>query len=63
MSNVVGLIGAGATVLVVVAGAGIAWLAYSPKFKRKHEEDGMIPFLDSAIPPEEQAEMAKKSRT
>ena len=47
-----GTIGAAFTVLVVVAFAAIVWAAYSPRFKKKHEQDGMIPFLDSSIPPE-----------
>lgn len=63
MNSIVGLIGAAATVLVVVAGAGITWLAYAPRFKRQHEEEGMIPFLDSSLPAPESSGRTEKPRT
>jgi cytochrome c oxidase cbb3-type subunit 4 len=42
-----GWIGAATTVLAFLAFMGIAWLAYSPRYRKQHEADGMIPFLDS----------------
>ncbi len=49
------------TVLFLLAFIGIAWMAYSPRFKNRHEKDGMIPFLDSSMPPD--AGDADKPRT
>lgn len=40
-------------ILSIAAFAGIVWWAYSPRFKKTHEQDGMIPFLDSKTPPPE----------
>jgi len=31
--------------------AGIVWWAFAPRFKKQHEKDGMIPFLDSKSHP------------
>lgn len=39
--------------LTIAVFAAIVWWAYSPRFKRRHEKDGMIPFLDSRLPPSE----------
>lgn len=40
-------------ILSIVVFAIIVWWAYSPRFKKRHEQDGMIPFLDSkGHPPE-----------
>ncbi len=46
----IAVIGSAVTVLSVVSFAGIAWLAYAPRYKKRHEEDGLIPFLDSQSP-------------
>jgi cytochrome c oxidase cbb3-type subunit 4 len=40
-------------VLSMVVFAGIVWWAFSPRFKKTHEKDGMIPFLDSKNHPPE----------
>ena len=47
----IAVIGSAVTVVSMIAFGGIAWLAYAPRYKKKHEEDGMIPFLDSQTPP------------
>ena len=57
------LIGSIATVLAFLVFLGIVWWAYAPRFKKRHEEDGMIPFLDSKTSPETQSRDAHKPRT
>ncbi|WP_298292145.1 cbb3-type cytochrome c oxidase subunit 3 [Thiomonas sp.] len=39
--------------LSIVVFAAIVWWAYAPRFKKTHEKDGMIPFLDSKNHPPE----------
>lgn len=50
-------------VLTVSVFAAIVWWAYAPRFKKRHEKDGMIPFLDSQTPPETTAEAGGKFST
>ncbi len=50
-------------VLSMVAFFGIVWWAYSPRFKKKHEKDGMIPFLDSKNHPPESFDKGGDSKT
>ncbi len=47
----IAVIGSAVTVVSMLSFAGIAWLAYAPRYKKQHEEDGMIPFLDSLTQP------------
>ena len=58
----IGVIGSVVTVVSMIAFAGIAWLAYAPRYKKRHEEDGMIPFLDSLTPPAHEAAGDDKTR-
>ena len=45
-----GMIAAVITVLTFGVFIAIAWWAYSPRFRKTHEQDGMIPFLDESAP-------------
>ncbi|OIQ82834.1 Cbb3-type cytochrome oxidase component FixQ [mine drainage metagenome] len=58
----IAVIGSAVTVVSMIAFAGIAWLAYAPRYKKKHEEDGMIPFLDSQTPSVPSADGDDKTR-
>ncbi len=58
----IAVIGSAVTVVSMIAFAGITWLAYAPRYKKKHEEDGMIPFLDSQTPPAPRADGDDKTR-
>ncbi|MGC9163135.1 MAG: cbb3-type cytochrome oxidase subunit 3 [Thiomonas sp.] len=42
---------------------GIVWWAFSPRFKKKHEQDGLIPFLDSKNHPPESFDKGADSQT
>ncbi len=46
-------------IVSIVVFAIIVWWAYSPRFKKRHEQDGMIPFLDSKGHPPESFEKGK----
>ena len=50
-------------VLSMVVFAGIVWWAFSPRFKKTHEKDGMIPFLDSKSHPPESFDKGTDSET
>ncbi|MDY0328948.1 MAG: cbb3-type cytochrome c oxidase subunit 3 [Thiomonas sp.] len=50
-------------VLSMVVFAGIVWWAFSPRFKKTHEKDGMIPFLDSRNHPPESFDQGDESKT
>lgn len=41
-----GTLGAIATVLVFIAFLGVCWWAFSPKRKKRFEEDAQLPFAD-----------------
>jgi cytochrome c oxidase cbb3-type subunit 4 len=50
-------------VLSMVVFAGIVWWAFSPRFKKTHEKDGMIPFLDSKNHAPESFDKGDESKT
>lgn len=58
----IAVIGSAVTVVSMIAFLGIVWLAYAPRYKKKHEEDGMIPFLDSQTPSAPRADGDDKTR-
>lgn len=41
-----GTLGAISTVLVMIAFFGVCWWAFSPKRKKRFEEDARLPFAD-----------------
>lgn len=43
-----GTLGAISTVLVMIAFFGVCWWAFSPKRKKRFEDDANIPFADDA---------------
>ena len=43
-----GTLGAISTVLVMIAFFGVCWWAFSPKRKKRFEEDANLPFADDA---------------
>lgn len=45
----VGTLGAISTVLVTVAFFGVCFWAFSPKLKKRFEEDAKLPFADDEI--------------
>jgi len=45
----VGTLGAISTVLVTVAFFGVCYWAFSPKLKKRFEEDAKLPFADDEI--------------
>lgn len=49
-----GTLGAISTVLVMIAFFGVCWWAFSPKRKKRFEEDANIPFADDANEAEQQ---------
>jgi cytochrome c oxidase cbb3-type subunit 4 len=50
-------------VVTMAVFAAVVWWAYAPRFKKRHEKDGMIPFLDSAIPRSAAAESETTDKT
>lgn len=47
-------LGAISTVLVMIAFFGVCWWAFSPKRKKRFEEDAKLPFADDAKDAEHQ---------
>lgn len=45
----VGTLGAISTVLVTIAFFGVCYWAFSPKLKKRFEEDAKLPFADDEI--------------
>lgn len=45
-----GTLGAISTVLVMIAFFGVCWWAFSPKRKKRFEEDANLPFADEQPP-------------
>ena len=45
-----GTLGAISTVLVMLAFAGVCWWAFSPKRKKRFENDANLPFADEQQP-------------
>jgi len=45
----VGTLGAISTVLVTIAFFGVCYWAFSPKLKKRFEEDAKLPFADDQI--------------
>ena len=45
----VGTLGAISTVLVTIAFFGVCYWAFSPKLKRRFEEDAKLPFADDDL--------------
>lgn len=43
-----GTLGAISTVLVMIAFFGVCWWAFSPKRRKRFEEDANLPFADEA---------------
>lgn len=50
-------------ILSMVVFVFIVWWAFSPRFKKTHEKDGMIPFLDSKSHPPESLDKGIDSKT
>ncbi len=51
-----GTLGAISTVLVTIAFFGVCYWAFSPKLKKRFEEDAKLPFADDEIENNKQAE-------
>lgn len=51
-----GTLGAISTVLVMIAFFGVCWWAFSPRRKKRFEEDAKLPFADDDVAPGKEQE-------